>query len=163
LVEPDPAGHARLGERAVAVRDSAPDDVSRGWAEFYLGLIADNVTGRRAAAPAHYQRALAVAEQDDLLMFEALRHLGDHDRDDGDVALARERWERSTWHAARAGSVTGTLAQQLLLAVLARDRGDAAGAALLAGEVHRWADAVGASRLGAHAAAFLAGDDPTRG
>jgi len=165
LAEPDPATHAGLTQQAIVVRDTAPDDLSRAWAEFYLGLIADNVTNQRDTAPPHYQRALAVAEQeqDDLLMFETLRHLGDHAHDDGDAALARQRWERSTRHAARAGSVTGTLAQHLLLAVLARDRGDEAGAALLAAEVVRWADAVDATRLKAHATAFLAGQDPTQG
>jgi hypothetical protein len=53
------------------------------------------------------------------------------------------------------------LAQQLLLAVLAREAGDEAGARLLAGEIVRWAAAAGAVRIQAQAAAFLDGADPT--
>ncbi|MGW7823051.1 hypothetical protein ACWGLF_34150 [Streptomyces puniciscabiei] len=55
----------------------------------------------------------------------------------------------------------GTLSQQLLLAVLARDAGDEAGARALASEIVRWAEAIGAHRLGAQAAGFLTGADPT--
>jgi tetratricopeptide (TPR) repeat protein len=165
LTRPDPPTHPGLTQRATALRDAAPDDLSRGWAEFYIGLIADNVTDQRDTAPPHYRHALAAAERqhDDLLIFETLRHLGDHAHDDGDATLARQQWERATRHAARAGTVTGTLAQQLLLAVLARDRGDEAGAALLAAEVLRWAEAIEATRIRTHARAFLAGQDPTHG
>jgi hypothetical protein len=49
----------------------------------------------------------------------------------------------------------------MLLAVCARDAGDEAGARALAGEIARWASAVGASRLETQASAFLAGADPT--
>lgn len=155
---------ADLRRQATTLRDDAPADPRRGWAEFYLGVIADNVFGEREAAPAHYTAALKVAEQydDDLLAFEALRHLGDHTRDDGDEALTRQQWERSAWHAARAGAVRPALAQQMLLAVAARDRGDEAGAVLLAGEIARWAGAIGARRVVAEAEAFLAGQDVTK-
>jgi hypothetical protein len=57
--------------------------------------------------------------------------------------------------------VCGTLSQQVLLAVLARDRGDEAGAAALAAEIARWAAALGARHIAAQAHAFLAGVDPT--
>jgi len=57
--------------------------------------------------------------------------------------------------------VPGTLSQQMLLAVLARDAGDEAGAAALAAEIARWAAALGAERLAAQANGFLAGADPT--
>ncbi|HEU5474255.1 MAG TPA: hypothetical protein VFV67_26710 [Actinophytocola sp.] len=149
---------------AGTLRDTAPDPRCRGWAEFYLGVIADNFTGRRDTAPAHYRHALAAAARhgDDLLVFETLRHLGDHAHDDGDQMLAREQWERSARHAARAGYVAGALSQQLLLAVLARDRGDEPGAVFLAGEVARWTGAIGARRTEALATGFLAGVDPTR-
>jgi hypothetical protein len=164
LTRPDRDGTGSLVQRAAALRDTAPDEPCRGWAEFYLGLIADNVADRRGDAPAHYLRSLEAAERhhDDLLIFESLRHLGDHAHDDADPALARRHWERATRHAARAGHVAGTLAQQLLLAVLARDRGDETAALLLAGEVNRWADAIRASRTESLSRAFLAGQDPTR-
>jgi tetratricopeptide (TPR) repeat protein len=155
---------ADLRRQAEAVSGRAPDDQRRGWAEMYRGLVADNVLDERDVAPAHYEAALELAEKthDDLLTFEALRHLGDHDHDGGNTSLARERWERSTESAARAGSVIGTLAQQTLLAVLAREAGDEAGATMLAREVSRWAGAVGADRYRAMADAFLAGVDPTK-
>jgi len=159
----DPERITRLRHDAAALGASAPDGLHRGWAEFYLGLIADNVYGERDVAPAHYRTALTASESagDDLLQFETLRHLGDHDHDDGDTDLARDRWERSAAHAARAGSVHGTLAQQLLLAVLARDRGDEPAAVALATEISRWAAATGATRLHSQAQAFLTGQDPT--
>lgn len=57
--------------------------------------------------------------------------------------------------------VPGVLTQQLLLAVLARDTGDEAGATALAREIARWAAAIGADPVHAQAAGFLAGADPT--
>lgn len=62
---------------------------------------------------------------------------------------------------AHAGAVPGTLSRQMLLAVLARDAGDEAGASALAREVARWAAALGTVRVEAQAAGFLAGADPT--
>jgi tetratricopeptide (TPR) repeat protein len=153
---------ADLRRRAGDLREQAPDEVRRGWAEMYLGLIADNLYGDRDAAPAHYEAALRAGESgDDLLTREALRHLGDHDHDRGDHQLALERWGRATALGARAGAVPGTLSQQMLLAVLARDTGDEAGAAMLAREIARWAAALGAVTIEAQAAGFLAGADPT--
>jgi tetratricopeptide (TPR) repeat protein len=157
---PDPA--ADLGDRADDLLRRAPDDVRRGWAEMYLGLIADNVSGRRDAASAHYEAALRAGEVgDDVLAREALRHLGDHDHDRGDHQLALERWRRATSLGARAGLVPGTLSQLVLVAVLARDSGDEAGAAALAREIARWAAALAAVRIEGQATAFLAGGDPT--
>jgi hypothetical protein len=182
---PGPAGKdpdvlADIRSRAGELRDLAPDGRRRGWAEMYLGLIADNLYGDRDAAPAHYEAALRAGESgagphtsepgaglraaepvDDLLTREALRHLGDHDHDRGDAELALERWARATTLGARAGAVPGTLSQQMLLAVLARDAGDEAGATALAREIARWATALGAERIAAQATAFLAGADPT--
>jgi hypothetical protein len=153
---------ADLRHRAGELRDLAPDLLRRGWAEMYLGLIADNLYDERDAAPAHYQAALRAGESgDDLLVREALRHLGDHDHDRGDRQLALERWGRAAAVGARAGAVPGTLSQQMLLAVLARDSGDEAGAAMLAREIARWATALGAERIQAQANDFLAGTDPT--
>jgi hypothetical protein len=170
----DPAAMADLRRHFEDLRDSAPDALRRGWAEMYLGLIADNVYADRDAAPAQYEAALAAARSalgsgngrtssGDLLAREALRHLGDHDHDAGDHDLAGARWREAVELGARAGTVVGTLSQQLLLAVLARDIGDAAGATALATEIARWAGALGATRLHARATAFLAGHDPTAG
>lgn len=158
----DPAALAALRGRAEGLRDRAPDEVRRGWAEMYLGLIADNLLAERDLAPGHYEAALrAAGSGDDLLAREALRHLGDHDHDRGENGRARERWSRATELGARAGTVPGTLSQQLLLAVLARDAGDEAGATALAREIARWAGAVGAVTTEAQAEGFLAGVDPT--
>jgi hypothetical protein len=160
---------AALRNPDTAVRDhaerlaaSAPDPRRLGWAHMYLGLVHDNVLADRAAAPAHYEIALANSAGDDLLRREAQRHLGDHDHDRGDHAGARARWQDAAAAGARAGMVGGTLSQQLLLAVLARDTGDEAGAAALAAEVLRWAEAIGAARIAAMTSAFLHGADPTQ-
>ncbi|MDV9174280.1 hypothetical protein R6V09_29740 [Streptomyces sp. W16] len=159
----DPKTLASLLREAQALRDSAPDEGRRGWAEMYLGLITDNHFADLAGAPPHYASALRAAESGDdpLLAREALRHLGDHDHDAGDHDLALDRWRRATTLGAGAGTVPGTLSQLLLLAVLARDSGDEAGAKALATEVERWASAIGAPRLAAQARGFLAGVDPT--
>ncbi|WRZ88786.1 hypothetical protein OHB54_06750 [Streptomyces sp. NBC_01007] len=158
----DPAALTALHADAGGLRDRAPDAVRRGWAEMYLGLITDNLLAERDLAPAHYEAALRAGESgDDLLSREALRHLGDHDHDSGDHPRALERWRRAAELGARAGTVPGTLSQQMLLAVLARDTGDEAGAAALAREVERWAGAIGAVTTEAQAHGFLAGADPT--
>jgi hypothetical protein len=149
----DPAEMGGLRRRFEELRGRAADAVRGGWAEMYLGLVAENLFGERGAAHVHYERAL--------LAREALRHLGDHDHDAGDHARALERWQRATALGARAGAVCGTLSQQMLLAVLARDRGDEAGATALAAEISRWAGAIGARHIAAQAEAFLAGADPT--
>ncbi|MET8076742.1 hypothetical protein [Streptomyces sp. NPDC005303] len=159
----DPEALAGLRRDAHDLREEAPDEVRRGWASMYLGLIADNLFAERTAAPAHYEAALGAGESggDDLLVREALRHLGDHDHDAGDHDGALERWRRATALGARAGMVPGVLTQQMLLAVLARDTGDEAGATALAREIARWAGAIGADHVHAQAADFLAGADPT--
>ena len=153
-----------LVAEAARLRDEAPDETRRGWASVCLGWITDNLLADRDAAPAHYELGLAAARAsgDPVLLFEAQRHLGDHAHDDGDVRGARERWEESTAAGARARHVGGTLAQQLLLAVLHRDEGDEAGARAVAGEVLRWATAIGAVGIARQAESFLAGVDPTR-
>jgi hypothetical protein len=158
----DPGALADIRRRGRELIAQAPDEVRRGWAEFYLGVIADNLYAERDAALAHYLAALRAGEaDDDLLAREALRHLGDHDHDNADHELALGRWQRATALGARAGAVAGTLSQQMLLAVLARDAGDEAGARALAREIARWAGAIGANRLAAQASAFLADIDPT--
>jgi hypothetical protein len=153
-----------LAAEATRLRDEAPDEPRRGWASVCLGWITDNLLADRDAAPAHYRLGLAAAQDsgDPVLLFEAQRHLGDHAHDDGDLADARERWEESTAAGARARHIGGTLSQQLLLAVLHRDEGDEAGARAIAGEVLRWATAIGAVGAVRQAEGFLAGVDPTR-
>lgn len=158
----DPDTLAALRRHAERLRERAPDEVRRGWAEMYLGLIADNLLAEPDLAPDHYEAALRAGDPgDDLLAREALRHLGGHDHDHGDLAGARERWSRATELGARSGTVPGTLSQLLLLAVLARDAGDEAGAVALAREIARWAGAIGAVTTEAQAKGFLAGVDPT--
>ncbi|MGW7522235.1 hypothetical protein [Streptomyces sp. NPDC054783] len=158
----DPEALATLRDRARDLYDDAPDEVRRGWAAMYRGLIADNHFADAATAAGHYAQALRAGEggADDLLAREALRHLGGHDHDHGALERALERWRRAAALGARAGAVPGTLSQHLLLATLARDTGDEAGATALATELARWARSIGAERLHAGATAFLAGADP---
>ncbi len=148
---------ADLVAEVTRVRSTAGHDVQRGWASVCLGWICDNLTGERDQAPAHYEAGLAAARDHDdaLLLFEAQRHLGDHARDDGDLADARVRWEESAAAGARVRHVGGTLSQQLLLALLLRDEGDEAGATAVAGEVARWAASIGAVGLHLQATDFL--------
>ncbi len=160
----EPGQLEALVAEATRLRDEAPDESRRGWASVCLGWISDNLLAERGAAPTHYELGLTAARAsgDPVLLFEAQRHLGDHAHDDGDLADARERWEESTAAGGRARHIGGTLAQQLLLAVLHRDEGDEAGARSIAGEVLRWATAIGAVSAARQAEGFLAGVDPTR-
>lgn len=154
----DPDALADLRSRATTLAAEAPDTIRHGWARMYLGLILDNLFAEREAAPPHYAAAREAGETgDDLLTREALRHLGDHARDSGDPGAARAHWERATALGARSGLVAGTLSQQMLLAVLARDTGDEPGARALATEIARWSAAIGAPGLRDQATAFLAG------
>jgi tetratricopeptide (TPR) repeat protein len=155
----DPARLAALAHRAEALMRSAPDLASAGWAAFYRGLIADNLIGDRAGAPAWFTQALDAAGQaeDDYLAGEALRHLGDHDEETGDLERARARWERSAELWARIGNMTGVLAQQLLLAQLAVTEGRAPAGMAIAREVSRWAGALGLVQYQKQADALLAG------
>jgi len=170
LIRPDgqpafgPVGHdpdrlAALADRAEALMRSAPDVAGAGWAAFYRGLIADNLIGDRDGAPAWFTQALEVAGQadDDYLAGEALRHLGDHDEEAGDLERARARWERSAELWARIGNMTGVLAQQLLLAQLAVTEGRAPAGLAIAREVSRWAGALGLVLYQNQADALLAG------
>ena len=152
-----------MAAEARRLRDTAPDDGRRGWALMCLGWIDDNLRGDRVTSPSYYLDALAAARTvgDDLMVFEAQRHLGDHAHDDGDHDAAVAAWEESTEAAARAGHVSGVLAQQLLLAVLVRDAGNEAGAVALAREVGRWSGQLGAVQRVRQVEEFLAGVDPT--
>ena len=83
---------------------------------------------------------------------EALRHLGYHHGEAGDREQARQMWERSAELRQRVGAVPYALSQQLLLAGLARDTGDPDQARAVAGQVRRWARALGVTVLEAGAA-----------
>ncbi|HEY3558287.1 MAG TPA: hypothetical protein VGL05_12525 [Kribbella sp.] len=135
------SGAGDLRERAVALIEDAPDDRRRGTAHFWAGTIADNLDEQRTQAFEHYTAALDLGEKcgDELLMAQALRHLGYHAHQAGDLKLARTQWERSTELLQKVGHLRPALAQQAFLALLIRDEGDAAGSRALAAEVNRWA------------------------
>jgi hypothetical protein len=156
----DPARAAALGLRAETLAASAADVADAGWAAFYRGLIDDNLAGDSGGAQRWLTQALGAAEEagDDYLAGEALRHLGDHDAEAGELALARARWERSAELWARIGNMTGVLAQQLMLAQLAIREGRPAAGTAIAREVSRWAGALGLVLYQKHADALLAGE-----
>lgn len=144
----DPADLDRLRDRAEWLAGAAPDQGRAARAWFYAGLIADNLCGEGERAVELFQLALdSCGPGNDLIAAEALRHLGYRSFQAGDRKLARERWERATELAERGGSLTLTLAQQLLLAELDQAEHDDAGAWVRAAEVRRWALAIGVTRL----------------
>jgi hypothetical protein len=153
----DPGVGEALAKRAEQLRLSALTDERTGHAAFYAGLIADNVRGLSAEAFASYTSALELGERsgDNLLESLALRHLGDHAHTVGDLVLARTQWERSTELRQKIGHLLGALAQQALLAVLARDEGNPAASAALATEVHRWSRQLNLDFLEAQAAELM--------
>lgn len=134
-----------LAKRAEQLHETAPDDSRSGHAAFSVGVNADNLLERPDAAVAAYTTALDLGERsgDDLLRSLALRHLGDHAHTAGDLRLARSQWERSTELRQKAGHLLGALAQQTLLAVLAKDEGNPAASAAIATEVNRWSHQAG--------------------
>ena len=138
------AGEAeRLDGWAERLRASAPDRRRAGWAGFWGGVIADNLRRTSEVAAERYTGALEVAEAagDDLLASYAMRHLGGHAHDRGDLTTAREMWETATRLRERTGFVPGTLAQRLLLCELLLAKDDRAGAAALAADIQRAAEA----------------------
>jgi hypothetical protein len=155
----DPAVLEDLRERAGRLAATAPDGRRAARAAFYAGLVADNLRGEPDRAEALFTEALSACRPgaDDDFAAEALRHLGGSAEAAGDAGLARKRWERSAELAQRAGWLPLAPAQQALLAELAAADGDSAGASLLAGEVRRWAAAVGLRRLEAQASAVGSG------
>jgi hypothetical protein len=139
------SGDRDLHERVLTLIEEAPDDARRGTANFYAGVMADNLHEQPAQAVEHYNAALELGEKsdDELLVSLALRHLGHHTHTAGDLALARMQWERSTELLQKVGHLRATLAQQAILAALLRDEGDAAGSRALATEVNRWSRQLG--------------------
>jgi tetratricopeptide (TPR) repeat protein len=139
-----------LAARAGRLRAAAPDRGRGAAATFYAGLIEDNLRGDAGAARPLFAAALEAAREagDDLTESEALRHLGYHLGEDGDVEQARQMWERSAELRQRSGAVPFVLSQQLLLAGLAGPEQ----ARAVAGQVRRWARALGIGILEAGAA-----------
>jgi hypothetical protein len=82
-----------LAARADGLRAAAPDRGRGAAATFYAGLIADNLRGDEAAARVEFAAALVAAEEagDDLTVSEALRHLGYHAAEAGQV----RHWARA--------------------------------------------------------------------
>jgi tetratricopeptide (TPR) repeat protein len=150
----DPAVIDDLAARAGRLRADAPDRGRGAAATFYAGLIADNLRGDAAAARPMFAASLdeALAAGDDFTESEALRHLGYHLGEDGEVEQARRMWERSAELRQRAGAVPYVLSQQLLLAGLARKGGSSEEARIVADQVRRWARALGVGILEAGAA-----------
>jgi hypothetical protein len=160
----DPQEASALVAEAGRLHAAAPDAVRRGWVAVCQGWIADNVLADRDAAPARYAEGLEAGRSggDQMLVYEAQRHLGDHAHDDGNLVDSRERWGESAAAGAKAGHIGGTLAQVLLLAVLLRDEGEEAAARAVADVVDRWASAAGARGVAYQSEQFLQGVDPTR-
>jgi hypothetical protein len=143
-----------LAARAARLRAAAPDAGRAAAVIFYTGLIDDNLRGDPVAAGWAFSSALAEAEEagDTLTVSEALRHLGYQASEAGDADQARQMWERSREQRQQTGAVPFVLSQQLLLAGLARDAADPAGARAVALEVHHWARALGIGILESGAA-----------
>ncbi len=146
-----------LAKRTDRLRETAPYESRAGHAAFYAGVIADNLLEQPQAAFAAYTSALELGERsgDDLLTSLALRHLGDHAHTAGDLALARVHWERSTELRQKVGHLLGALAQQTLLAVLAKDEGNPAASIAIAKEVNRWSHQANIPFLQTQSAALL--------
>lgn len=153
-----------LRELAEQLHAAAPDRGRAGFAAFYSAVILTNLLGEQRAGREWLEEALSAGQEgrDDYVCFEALRHLGDHALEvERDQETARQQWELSASYAARAGGVPQVLAQQVLLAELAARRGDGSAAGLLAGEVARWAEVIGAARTAAHAHTLARGASVT--
>ncbi|GAB2611351.1 hypothetical protein [Kribbella endophytica] len=146
-----------LAVQAEALQAEAPDDVRRATALFYRGLIADNLLTLPDEAFKHYTDSLALCEStgDTLQASYAHRHLGDHAHTAGDLVEARRHWQLSTEQRQAAGHVPGTLAQQALLAVLARDEGNLVAAQAIATETNRWAHQLNLTYVVSQTAALL--------
>jgi hypothetical protein len=90
-VHPDP-DDALLAEQAF--RQATDDERLRGWATFWLGVLADNLHHDQASAANRYAHALQLADIDDdqLLVSYVVRHQGFHLLDsDHEQAVARLR------------------------------------------------------------------------
>ncbi|MEV4536601.1 hypothetical protein AB0J82_22725 [Asanoa sp. NPDC049518] len=95
---PDDEQGAEAGFRAAAHEESL-----RGWAMFWLGVVADHLHADPGAAKAHYDESLDLCRQQGDLLLESyvVRHLGahaiEHDRSpgEGEMLLRRSLYLRS--------------------------------------------------------------------
>jgi hypothetical protein len=113
-LDPEP-DDASLAEQAF--RLAAADERLRGWATFWLGVLADNLHHDRASAADRYAQALQLAESDDdqLLISYVVRHQGFHLlASDYQQAVARLR--RSLYLRAALGARPHVAAAQATLA-----------------------------------------------
>lgn len=99
-------------------RIAAADPKTRGWGEFHWGALHDNISEDRAAAQAHYVKALQVAHQEADLILESivLRHTAWHVIEDGDREQGLRMLRRSLHLRSAAGIRPQIAAAQLLLA-----------------------------------------------
>jgi hypothetical protein len=113
-LHPDP-DDASLAEQAF--QQAATAEPLRGWATFWLGVLADNLHHDQASAADRYARALQLADGDDdqLLVSYVVRHQGFHLlASDHQQAVARLR--RSLYLRAALGARPHVAAAQAALA-----------------------------------------------
>jgi hypothetical protein len=97
-LHPDPHD-ASLAEQAF--QHAATDEPLRGWATFWLGVLADNLHHDQASAADHYAQALQLADGDDdqLLISYVVRHqafhLLDSDHEQATTGLRRSLYLRA--------------------------------------------------------------------
>ncbi len=112
---PDDAQTADAGFQAAA-RDGA----RRGWATFWLGIVADNLHDDPTTAQARYHEALERCREDGDLLLESyvVRHIGGHaierDQREGELLLRRSLHLRSALGARpETAAAQATLAGEL--------------------------------------------------
>ena len=105
---------APLAATLQGLLDDTDDPRSQAQAHFYLGVVAEVLAGEPDDAATHYRAVLDGPDRS--FDAEALRHLGGHAQDTGDVEQARRLWLQSLQLRQRTGHLPGALAQLLLLA-----------------------------------------------
>jgi hypothetical protein len=140
----DPAAVTELAARATQLRDAAPSAGQRAWAAFYVGLIADVLSGDAETGRTAYEQAHADAIEsgDELAVSYALRHLGNLDAEAGAVEAGRQQLTQSLELRQHSGCVPHVLAQLLALAEVSDDK---AWARTVAGLVRTWASGLDGS------------------
>jgi hypothetical protein len=98
-------------------RTAASDEALRGWAMFWLGVLADNVHLDPATAKRHYDESLSLARSGGDLLLESyvVRHLGGH-ASDSDPVEAELLLRRSLHLRAALGARPQVAAAQAALA-----------------------------------------------
>jgi hypothetical protein len=102
------------------LRDAASDETLRGWATFWLGVVADNVRQDAGTARQRYAEALDLGRGGDDLLLESyvVRHQGGHliesDPPAGEMLLRRSLYLRSALGARpQTAAAQATLAGEL--------------------------------------------------